>query len=117
MGAGPLLDFVAVETRADEVDEEDEAEGCEDGAFDLEVGPGVSLVDIVPLCVGRVSLCWGEATEGVGDGGDGSRSGFGALCEVAEVWLRERVSECLGHGCIKFGDGLKRGRIPMAWWE
>lgn len=88
MRAGPLLGLVAVQAGAEKVDSQDDGEGEEDGPLDLEVGPGVALVDIVPLGVGAEGLGGGDPAEGVCDGGDGGFGGWlGAFDEVVEVCL------------------------------
>lgn len=100
MGAAPLLGLVAVQARADEVHDQDHAEGQQDGTLNLEVGPGVPLVHIVPFSVRAEGLRRRDPAEGVGDGRDGGGSWLGALDEVAKVWFEGGIVS------MSFIDGL-----------
>lgn len=86
MGANPLRGLGTVQTGTEEVEDQHDGDGGQNETFGLEFGKAMTLVHIVPLCVGDHGLCGLGTGEGGRYGNDGDGGRVGALCEVGEVW-------------------------------
>lgn len=95
MGGGPGLSFLAVEARANDVQEEDDGADGEDGALELELAEGVTLVDVVPLRK-RTSRGLGRAAERRAARGSRKGAGHGrrisSTGEICEVCMRAMIA-------------------------
>ena len=86
MGANPLLGLGTVQTGAEEVEEQHDGDSSQNEALGLEFGKAMTLMDIVPLCVGDDSLRGLGTGESGRYGYDGNGGRVGALREVGEIW-------------------------------